>query len=455
MAYIIIWPDLYREHGHWLPCVSLAETLRTAGHTVEFMGIPDCRTLAEPYGFSFREVLGDIYPLGHSAEDRLEPKGQRWKPQHLLPIASGVALGEIFDPTGGPRPELLISGYFNALETLLIHHRYRLPVSVITTYLRHPEDDPAMLAKTKLIYLPRALTRTLIDSVVQEPLEPPAVDPRLSVDGFVAPLEAQYPELLPCPAALDFLADRDWNHRQNVHYVEPMVVRPARADDTTESDHLGGDIPEPEPGEPPDLIFATVGSQVQDYEAKAKEFFRNLIAMMKTSDMGSYHLVLTVGSQIYADFTAEFHPSTGSTALPPNVSIYPWVDQQALLERTVVIYTHGGLASLKEAIWAEVPIVVVPHGKDQQDNALRMRRHHLGLVAQSRDLGPLYLRKLFTEASASRWIRRSLGKMRAVFAETETPTGGAPKPSLAPLQGALGSPYLMPTEPVPAPVPDA
>ena len=31
MSKIVIWPDIYKEQGHWLPCVNLANTLIAAG----------------------------------------------------------------------------------------------------------------------------------------------------------------------------------------------------------------------------------------------------------------------------------------------------------------------------------------------------------------------------------------------------------------------------------------
>ena len=80
------WPDIYREQGHWLPCINLAKSLQNAqptGHSVKFMGIPDCESIVSPYvapaQFSnfFRTVLGDIYPRGHSVESKLEPRDQR------------------------------------------------------------------------------------------------------------------------------------------------------------------------------------------------------------------------------------------------------------------------------------------------------------------------------------------------------------------------------------------
>src|SRR3954454_1451325 len=123
MSRVIIWPDIYKEQGHWLPCITLAKSLKDAGYTaVEFMGIPDTQSIVAPYGFPFNTVLGNIYPPGYSLENTLEPVDQRWKPHHLLPIVRG-ALDGVFRPSPGTQPALLISGYFTAQETLLISYK--------------------------------------------------------------------------------------------------------------------------------------------------------------------------------------------------------------------------------------------------------------------------------------------------------------------------------------------
>src|SRR5262245_42581221 len=143
MSRVTIWPDIYKEQGHWLPCINLAKSLKDAGYTtVDFMGIPDTQPIVSPYGFPFTTVLGSIYPSGYSLENKLEPVDQRWKPHHLMPIVRG-ALDNVFRPQAPQvAPSLLIGGYFTALETLMISRKYNIPFVIITTFLRHPEDLP-------------------------------------------------------------------------------------------------------------------------------------------------------------------------------------------------------------------------------------------------------------------------------------------------------------------------
>src|SRR4051812_34562361 len=219
MSRVIIWPDIYKKQWHWLPCITLAKSLKDAGSApVEFTAIPATQWIFTPYGFPFNTVLANIYPTGYSLENKLEPVDQRWKPHHLLPIVRG-ALDGVFRPSPGAAAALLISGYFTALETLLISYKYNIPFVLITTFLRHPEDLPSLHAKTKLLYMPKAVAQSIIDGVVG-----PA-KAGMTIDQFVSPLDApNRPEIIPCPKDFDF-TDPDWKHRPTTSYVEPMIVR--------------------------------------------------------------------------------------------------------------------------------------------------------------------------------------------------------------------------------------
>jgi len=416
MSRVIIWPDIYKEQGHWLPCITLAKSLKDAGYTaVEFMGIPDTQSIVTPYGFPFNTVLANIYPTGYSLENKLEPVDQRWKPHHLLPIVRG-ALDGVFRPSPVAAAALLISGYFTALETLLISYKYNIPFVLITTFLRHPEDLPSLHAKTKLLYMPKAVAQSIIDGVVG-----PA-KAGMTIDQFVSPLDApNRPEIIPCPKDFDF-TDPDWKHRPTTSYVEPMIVR-------TPIPPASPVVPDPtQPLQIPAgarLIYGTSGSQVQDYEFRARVFFKNMISMMQTQGMDSYFLVLAVGSKLLAQLNVEYGVDIKQSTLPANVALFDWVSQLDVMKVADVAFMHGGLATIKESIWEQVPIVIVPLGKDQRDNALRIKRNGVGVAAEVADLSPQDLRKLLTQATSSTWVRQNIARMRGIFQSAE-----AAKPSI-------------------------
>jgi MGT family glycosyltransferase len=51
--------------------------------------------------------------------------------------------------------------------------------------------------------------------------------------------------------------------------------------------------------------------------------------------------------------------------LPANVSVYPFVPQLAVLSKSDLFITHGGMNSVHEALWFGVPMIVVPQASDQ------------------------------------------------------------------------------------------
>jgi MGT family glycosyltransferase len=59
-------------------------------------------------------------------------------------------------------------------------------------------------------------------------------------------------------------------------------------------------------------------------------------------------------------------------AAPPNVTVLRWVRHADVLPHCSAVITHGGHGTVLKALIAGVPLVVVPLGRDQPDNAARV-----------------------------------------------------------------------------------
>ena len=59
-------------------------------------------------------------------------------------------------------------------------------------------------------------------------------------------------------------------------------------------------------------------------------------------------------------------------AAPPNVTVTRWVRHADVLHHCSAVVTHGGHGTVMKALIAGVPLVVVPLGRDQPDNAARV-----------------------------------------------------------------------------------
>jgi UDP:flavonoid glycosyltransferase YjiC (YdhE family) len=65
--------------------------------------------------------------------------------------------------------------------------------------------------------------------------------------------------------------------------------------------------------------------------------------------------------------------------LPPNVRAFPYLPFSQILPRAGALVHPGGIGTIAQAIRAGIPQLVVPHGNDQPDNALRLERLRLGV----------------------------------------------------------------------------
>jgi UDP:flavonoid glycosyltransferase YjiC (YdhE family) len=60
--------------------------------------------------------------------------------------------------------------------------------------------------------------------------------------------------------------------------------------------------------------------------------------------------------------------------LPETIHCVDYAPHATLFPRAEVVVHHGGIGTSAEALVAGVPMLVVPHGFDQPDNAARLRR---------------------------------------------------------------------------------
>jgi MGT family glycosyltransferase len=64
---------------------------------------------------------------------------------------------------------------------------------------------------------------------------------------------------------------------------------------------------------------------------------------------------------------------------PPNVTVVGSAPHSQVLHRAAAVVTHGGHGTVMKTLAAGVPLVVVPLGRDQLDNAARVVHHGAGV----------------------------------------------------------------------------
>jgi MGT family glycosyltransferase len=97
-----------------------------------------------------------------------------------------------------------------------------------------------------------------------------------------------------------------------------------------------------------------------------------------------------------------------------SVRVFERVPQIALLSHVDVVITHGGNNTVQETLAAGKPMVVVPFGGDQLENARRVERLGVGVAVLPDELNPLAIREAIRRVSDESAIARARAIGRAL-----------------------------------------
>lgn len=114
---------------------------------------------------------------------------------------------------------------------------------------------------------------------------------------------------------------------------------------------------------PRPLVYATMGTVFNEPAA-----FAPLIGGLAAAGVGA---LLTVGRDV--------DPSTLG-AIPPSVRVERFVPQAEVLASCAAVVSHGGSGTLLGALAAGLPLVLLPQGADQFENAVRCERAGVAIV---------------------------------------------------------------------------
>lgn len=111
------------------------------------------------------------------------------------------------------------------------------------------------------------------------------------------------------------------------------------------------------------LIYISMGTVIND----RPDFYNKCIEALKDMDVS---VIISCGNTM--------DPALLGT-LPGNVSVYPYVDQLAVLAKTDVFITHCGMNSVSESLYMSAPMVLYPQTGEQCAVAKRVTEIGAGL----------------------------------------------------------------------------
>lgn len=193
----------------------------------------------------------------------------------------------------------------------------------------------------------------------------------------------------------------------NVRYVGPQLDDPAWIEPWA-------------PPQPPDRCPLVLVSLSTTYQRQG-DLMRRIIAAL--ADMPVQGLV-TLGPALQpADFS-----------LPPNVRAESYVPHVLVCPHTDLVVTHGGHGTVLTALHSGVPLVCLPMGRDQADNAARVMWRGAGLRCSSR-AGVADLRRTMRRVLEEPHFREGARRIADAIVRE-----GGPSAAIAELEALVRSP---------------
>ncbi len=210
---------------------------------------------------------------------------------------------------------------------------------------------------------------------------------------YDAPEVATVPELVLCPAEFDFPKQAVRGKRKR--YFVGAEINLQRHEELFDWSTINPDKP---------LIYCALGTHVENY-SHVERFFETIVEAV--GDLPQYQLILA-------------NPGHDSfKSVPANVLLLKHAPQLQILQRTSIFITHGGLNSIKEALYYGVPMVVFPCWVDQPMNANRIAYHRLGLTADLPTVTVEQVRALIQEVIATNLYRERANHFRDILKQYE------------------------------------
>ncbi len=362
-------------YGHFFPLVPLARALALAGNDVAFATAEAFAPEVESAGF-------DVLPTGLSQEERTNLfRPYREGMEALAPEQRRAALFvNMFARIAAPAnlPELLPAAR-SWRPDVVVHESAELAAPIVAVALGLPSVH-------------HGYGRMVPSAILAQAAE--VVGPLWARAGLEAPpFGGTFRDLYvdPCPPSLQ---------PESPPIERVALVRPVGFDGL-----VGGaaqDWLDRLPNRP--TVYVTLGTVFNDAPA-----FRVLLEGLVGEDL---NVIVTTGPNLDpAELGAQ----------PPNIHVERFVPQSAILRHATAIVTNGGSGSVLAALAKGLPMVVVPRGADQFDNAQASVKAGTAIRIMPAELTPAAVRKAVARVLSDAKYRNAAHRVQAEIAKMPSP----------------------------------
>ena len=363
------------SYGHFFPLVPLARAMARAGHDVAFATAGSLAPQVESAGFELR-------PTGLSQEQRtnefrpFREGTEALAPGQRRPAVFVAMFARIAAPANLPDLKRAAESW---KPDVLVHDTAELAAPIVAASLGLPSVNHGFGRLVPLEILAQA----------GEVIRPLWVEAGLEPPSFGGSFRDLYVD--PCPPSLQLEAppiDR-------VALVRPMGFDRASDDRPPEWLDRLSDRP---------TVYVTLGTVFNDASV-----FRVLLQGVEGDDV---NVIVTTGPDV----------DPAELGRPPaNVHIERYVPQSAILGHVAAVVTHGGSGSMLATLAHGVPMVLVPRGADQFDNAQACVKAGVAIRLLPADLTPAAVRKAVTRVLAEKKFRTAAKRVQDEIAKMPAP----------------------------------
>ena len=198
--------------------------------------------------------------------------------------------------------------------------------------------------------------------------------------------------------------EMDFPHQPpaQIEYVGPLILENRPETEITQTaSHRWQEFRDDSQRENRSIVYCSLGT----FWATDTSFLEKVIAVFKKKR--EWALVIGLGGKLSADEL---------TSIPENVLAMSYAPQLEILQDADVAITHGGIASINECIFYEVPMLVCSTGHvDQPGCAARLEYHQLGIRLDIATTTSEQLETHLSQLLNSNSIRGNVRQMKVVF----------------------------------------
>lgn len=428
--------ELFPAQSHHLMAFKTAKLLKDAGHRVIFGSVPEMQEIIQRHGFEYHFIpLWVVPPFGQKLYMKMKGIPLPNKKERLDEVHKNV---EAFNQQVKPiKPDIVLLDRHLIIINALFYKNLGIPVAFICAM-----PDPERAANVPPFssgFIPQKtwFSEKYISSlwfsdyfklklrIFQSQLTYPGINDlfiyRKLAEEFgynpneiLIPMDSSGYHAQTTPRIVLSATDLDFPRPEikGVYKIGPLIDFPE--DDNQSKDSRYEAMKRIIKKGESSVIYCSLGMLVGFCTKRKISLYRKIkkVALLSKDDF----FILCTGDDL---------DNANLIPLPPNMFVFNSLPQKDLIKYCTIMINHGGLNSITECIFNEVPVLAYPPSQmaDHSSNSARLVYHGLGLRGKIwRDSPKAVLKKINQIKANYDWYINNIRQMKQKFEKKNNST---------------------------------